>query len=324
MRWELLLTRHSLDPSPVNDHKRPRVLIIGAGYLGLRVAQEATCRGWQVVAARRSKPSDETVRAMPLVHWHQVDVLDVRQVRTLIHTITGLTALDAVFYCVSAGGPSAEQYRAAYHFGLENVIQCLPHLPRSARLVFVSSTGVIPVDDGQWVDESYPIDPESLTPKYRSLFQGEQSVLDFPGAVVARLSGIYGPGRTRLIQTARELENQITIEEVAWTNRIHVADAARAVLHLASLDQPSDQPSRLYHVTDSDPAARHEVLAWLHRQCTGGTITVNHESNGIRKTDAADLPESNKRIRNELLLSTGFSLDFPSYREGYGPLCSIL
>lgn len=246
-----------------------------------------------------------------------MDALDLFQVRETINLITNSTTLDGIVYCVSAGGSAVEQYRHAYHAGLENLLTAAPP---SARVIFVSSTGVIPVDDGQWVDETYEIAPELLAAKYRAIYDGERMAMSRPDTVVARLSGIYGPGRTRLVRLAREAGSQMVIDEVAWTNRIHVEDASRAVMHLLGIRRPAC----LYHVTDSDPAAQHEVMAWLHRQCTGGTMSVYFEQNGIRVPRATGLPESNKRVRNQLLLSTGFSLNYPTYREGYGPLCSKL
>ncbi len=72
-----------------------------------------------------------------------------------------------------------------------------------------------------------------------------------------RLSGLYGGSSTRLLDQVRE--GRIT-DPHRWTNRIHRADAAAAVVHLLTM---AARPERLYLGTDDEPAQLGDVAAFL-------------------------------------------------------------
>ena len=307
------------------SHK-PTILVVGAGYLGKVICRIASDAGHQIFAARRSQPSPEEASALPLVHWHVMDVMDPVRVRDVIGIISEVARIDAVIYCVSAGSGSVEAYQNAYRHGVTNVLAGLDSMidrsiekseGASPRFIFVSSTGVYPENEGQWLDEFHQINPELLPAAQRAILEGEALVTAREGSVVARLSGIYGPGRTRLLNVARSLPDPLIIEEIAWTNRIHVVDGARALIHLATIEYPG----HLYCVTDHDPAAQIEILFWLRRQLGLPIPTILFQRDGIPIASAKGLLESNKRIGNNFLVSTGFEFDYPTYREGYAPLC---
>ena len=69
---------------------------------------------------------------------------------------------------------------------------------RPARFVFTGSTSVYAQTDGTWLDEAAPAAPDRETG--RVLRATEDLVLAAPGGVVARLAGIYGPGRSNLLR----------------------------------------------------------------------------------------------------------------------------
>jgi nucleoside-diphosphate-sugar epimerase len=289
-------------------------LVIGAGYLGGWICRLASEAGHQVFAARRSPPSQAELDGAPLVHWHAMDVLDPLSVREAMATINGVADVGTVIYCVSAGAGSVDAYHDAYRHGVRNVLAALNP---SQRFIFVSSTGVYPEDEGQWVDEFHEIDAEQVAPAQRAIIEGEAMVMERRGSVVARLSGIYGPGRERMLMVARNAVDPIVVEQIAWTNRVHVEDGARALIHIATMESPG----RLYCVTDYDPAAQHEITAWLRQQMGMSRARIVYMKDGNPVDNAAGLPESNKRVRNNLLVSTGFVFKFQTYREGYAPLC---
>jgi nucleoside-diphosphate-sugar epimerase len=124
--------------------------------------------------------------------------------------------------------------------------------------------------------------------------------------VVARLGGIYGPGPGAFLRSVAAGELHLP-DRPAWTNRIQVDDAARALLHLAELPQPA----ALYNVVDDTPATRHEVAAWARAEL--GLPALRLEGPGGNS--------AGKRCSNALLRASGFDLLFPGYRQGYrGPL----
>ncbi len=285
--------------------KQRSLLIIGAGYLGHYIAREAFASGWSVVGMRRHPPHDDSMS------WLAADVLAAQNLCAALNECG--TKFDAVVYCVSASASSVDAYQDAYRRGLENVIATLP---KSTRLIFVSSTGVYSEDDGQWVDEFQEVDQAALPVAQRAILQGEAMVMARPDSIILRLSGIYGPGRTRMVAMAKDARDPLFVSEIAYTNRIHVEDGARAVVHCIELDRPA----RIYCVTDSDPAPQHEIIVWLRRAMDLKSPRVAFIGRDGASVRANQVPGTNKRVRNSLFVSTGFVFKYPTYREGYATL----
>ena len=123
---------------------------------------------------------------------------------------------------------------------------------------------------------------------------------------VFRLAGIYGPGRERLIRLAASEGLEIQHTPPYFTNRIHRDDAAAVLKHLLLIDEPG----ALYIATDNLPAPRYEVIEWLAKVQgfkAPTALTDEHASKG-------------KRIINQRLRDSGFSLSFPDYRSGYAAI----
>ncbi len=225
--------------------------------------------------------------------------------------------LDVVFYTAAAGGGGEAAYRAAYVDGVRHLLDALAaHPPR--RLLLTSSTGVYAQADGEWIDEESPTTPTHFSG--RRLLEGEQllaaSGLD---CVVLRLGGIYGPGRTRLIESVRSGSARIRRGPPTFTNRIHRDDCAGALAHLAALENPA----RVYLGVDHEPADEAVVLRWLAERL--GVPPPLPEEIDVEKAarmsagadDGTWRARSNKRCRNARLVASGYRFRFPSFREGY-------
>ena len=74
-----------------------------------------------------------------------------------------------------------------------------------------------------------------------------------------RLSGIYGPGRTRLVDLVRSGRATYPPGPPRYANRIHRDDAAGALAHLLRLPAPA----ALYLGVDDAPVDLAEVLTFL-------------------------------------------------------------
>jgi nucleoside-diphosphate-sugar epimerase len=270
-------------------------LIAGAGYVGEALARVLLAAGHEVVVLRRSDASPP-----PGARAFRADL-------TLPGALDALPAADLVFYTAGADERSDEAYHCAYVEGVARLIErCArePEPPR--RLLFTSSTAVYGQQDGEWVDESSPAVPADFAG--RRLLQGEALALSapFPGTVL-RLGGIYGPGRTSLIERARSGASG----GPAWTNRIHRDDAAGALAHLALL--PAAEPR--YVGVDCEPAREADVLAWL-----AARLGVPAGSAPDAAPPAPRRARGSKRCRNALLLASGYRFRYPTWREGYGAL----
>jgi nucleoside-diphosphate-sugar epimerase len=96
----------------------------------------------------------------------------------------------------------------------------------------------------------------------------------------------------------------------SYTNHVHLQDAARALQHLLLLREPA----RTYLVVDSEPVDRGEFLAWLAAQVGGPCPLRAAPGNDTRAA------RSNKRCSNQRLLTSGFDLLYPTFREGWQAL----
>jgi nucleoside-diphosphate-sugar epimerase len=265
-----------------------KVLIVGCGDLGTRLGLLLAAEGCEVFGMRRD------AAAIPApIHAIAGDATDPA-------AYAGLpSSLDLAFYTASASGVADEAgYRRAYVDGPAAMLGALAALglaPR--RLVFASSTAVHGQDDGSTVDEDSPTEPPDF--RGRVMLEGERVVLGGPWpATVVRLGGIYGPGRTWLIDGLKSGRIGLSADgRSPWTNRIHVDDAARALAHLARLPAPAP----VYLGVDAEPARRDEVLRGLAARVGG-----SERGRG-----------GDKRCTSARLSASGFTFRYPSYREGY-------
>ena len=220
------------------------VLIAGCGDLGLRVArllafENATNRSWGL----RRQPDVESTKDIPGFTWIACDFTQPSTLRDLPKDITH------VLYTAAPNARTEADYRAVYREGLEHLLNAVAS-PALQRVLFVSSTAVYGDHGAQWIDEDTPTAPKSFNG--RVLLETEQWLQSQSArfeTLILRLSGIYGPGRSYLLDRLRTGQATAPAAESHWVNRIHIEDAAAAVLHLMNLPKP--QP--IYLVTDSTP-----------------------------------------------------------------------
>ena len=271
------------------------VLIAGCGDLGTEAGLRFAAAGFSVLGWRRSPemiPAPLTGQAADLTGS------DGELPRIPADT-------DVVVIAVAAGQRSEQAYRAAYVDGTANVLDALerdgvyPH-----RILFVSSTAVYGDAGGNWVDEATPAAPASATGAV--ILEAEKLLhARRPDAVVLRLSGIYGPGRTRLIDQVTA-GTAVVPARPQLTNRVHRDDAAAAIVHLMT---QVPEPAPLYVGVDNEPVDLAEVLrflaAELGRELPAAAPAGSSSRGGDRKL-------SNSRLRG-----TGFDFAYPTFREGY-------
>ncbi len=163
----------------------------------------------------------------------------------------GAHGADVVIHCASSGRGGEEAYRAVYLEGCRNLAKVLA----PTRLIFTSSTSVYAQMDGGGVDEESPAVPPRETG--RLLRDTEEFVLSRGGSV-ARLAGIYGPGRSVLLRKFFSGEAVIEDDGQRMINQIHRDDIATALLVIAQ-----QHDSGIYNVSDNLPMAQMELYAWL-------------------------------------------------------------
>lgn len=268
------------------------IFVVGAGYVGALAAELLAAGGHTVHVGRRT-PTDAP-------NCHSLDVLRPETFPT------ALREAHSVVYCVAADGFSEESYRAAYVTGLRHVLEAAQG---AQRVVFVSSTGVYGQDDGSIVDESSPTEPRSFSG--RLLLEGEALLAQARcEATTVRFSGIYGPGRDRLVRLVRSGTPVSRSTREALSNRIHRDDCSRVLVHL--VERPSVAP--VYVGSDEAPTPTGEILDWLAAQLGLPSPPVG--------PDAGDSPQrgGNKRLSSARLRAEGFQFRYPTWREGFAAL----
>jgi nucleoside-diphosphate-sugar epimerase len=269
-----------------------RVFIVGAGYIGTHAAELLAERGHFVSTGRRSRPMSRDAFPMDVL---RPDTFPV-----------ALRDAACVVYAVAANGFSEAQYRNAYVNGLANTIRFVASGAGRKRLIYVSSTGVYAQDDGSLVTERSPTQPRGFSGKV--LLEGEALVAEAPfEATSLRFSGVYGPGRDRLVRDTRARSPLSAIARETITNRIHRDDCARAIVHL--VEKPTVGP--LYIGSDEAPSPLGEIRDWLAARL-GVAPAPEFEDEG-----ASAQRGGSKRLSSALLRSEGFSFRYPTYREGF-------
>lgn len=270
-----------------------KVLIVGCGDLGGTVAARLAQLGFETIGVRRSA---NAIQGITII---QADVTQPASLAALKKIQP-----DVLVYCVAANGQSDEQYKAHYVDGLRNVLATQSENPKLKHAFFVSSTRVYGQKTEELLDESMAAIPVDFGGE--RLLEAENLLNALPcNSTILRLSGIYGPGRLRMINLAKLPENWPT--QNGWTNRIHRDDAVAFIVYLVQLVLAAKPVQACYIVTDSRPATQHEVLGWIATQ--------------FHISTSAEVPiEGGKRLSNQAMLSTGFKLQYPDYQAGYGTL----
>jgi nucleoside-diphosphate-sugar epimerase len=94
---------------------------------------------------------------------------------------------------------------------------------------------------------------------------------------------------------------------------VHRDDAAAALCHL--LELPELAP--IYLGVDDMPADEADVLRWLAQELGVKEPRMLGEDEAPARDPSR---AGSKRCRNDRLKATGFTFQYPSFREGYGAL----
>jgi len=222
--------------------RRPAVLIVGCGDVGLRVVK-LLCTHWRVLALVRRPEQAPALRAAGAVPL--VGDLDAP------HTLARLGgAADAVVHLAPPPAQGATDARTAH------LLQALARKGRVQRVVYASTTGVYGDCGGARFDETRAprpatdrarrrLDAEARLRWYGRAFGARVSVLRIPGIYAGDRPG--GHPRERLARGTPVLAHADDV----YTNHIHADDLARACV--AALVR--GRPQRVIHASDDTELA---------------------------------------------------------------------
>jgi nucleoside-diphosphate-sugar epimerase len=265
----------------------PRVLVAGCGYLGSAIARLLAAEGCDVTGCTHSPESAAALRG----ESYRVVAGDFTQPEQ----IESWGPFEVVIHAASSrrGGPG--EYRQIYLEGA----RALLHAFAPRQLVFTSSTSVYAQVDGSVVTEESPAAPDRETG--RILREAEELALAAGGAV-ARLAGLYGPGRSVLLKKFISGEARIEAGGERWLNQIHRDDAAAAVATLVQT-----RATGIFNVADDTPLLQRDLYAFLADRFQRplpphGPIELNRKRGW-----------THKRVANAKLRALGWAPKYPSF-----------
>ena len=293
-------------PQPLRAQRRPTLLIVGCGDVGLRVLKQLAGR-WTVWALTSSPERMQALRAagaMPLLG-------NLDDPATL-GRLGGLA--DRVLHLAPPPGTGHTDPRTAH------LLRALARGGRIARLVYGSTTGVYGDCGGEWVDETRAVNP--ATDRARRRVDAEARLRHFGRhsgcqVTILRIPGIYaldregGDPRERVRRGSPAL---LPVDDV-YTNHIHADDLARACVQALTCGRPQ-RTVNVCDDTDLRMGDYFDLVAQLWN--------LPHPPRVSRAQALATLPpmmmsfmSESRRLHNaRMKREVGVVLRYPSVREG--------
>jgi nucleoside-diphosphate-sugar epimerase len=292
--------------SPLTQARRPTLLIVGCGDVGMRVLRLAGGR-WRVLALTSSPSRLAELRAAgatPLLG-------DLDDPATL-GRLGGLA--DAVLHLAPPPGAGSTDPRTAA------LLRALARGGRVRRLVYGSTTGVYGDCGGASFDETRAVAPS--TPRAQRRVDAEARVRHFgrvTGCAVSilRIPGIYAsdrPGGHPRERLQRGTPVLAAADDV-YTNHVHADDLARACLRALTLGLPQ----RVIHACDDTDLRMGDYFDLAADLCglpRPPRITREQAKDTLPAMQLSFMSESrrlqNQRLKRELRLV----LRYPTVAEG--------
>ena len=286
--------------------RRPRVLIVGCGDVGVRVARQL--RGKVTVRALTSQrsraPELRAIGATPL--WGNLDrPQTLRRIAGLGQRVLHLAP------------PATIGYEDERTNALLRALH-LRGLPQS--LVYGSTSGVYGDCDGAFVNEVRAL--SATTPRAQRRADAEASVRFFgrsSGAVVSvlRIPGIYAHDRAggTPLERLRKATPVLDAQDDVYTNHIHADDLARACV----LALWRGKPQRAYNVND-DTALKmgdyFDAAAALYGLPLPLRVSRERAQGELGAMQLSFMSESRRMVNTRMKQELRLRLRFPTIQEG--------
>jgi nucleoside-diphosphate-sugar epimerase len=272
------------------------ILIAGCGFVGLPLARSFASSGWQTCAITRSGSTAADLQQEPF----RIETVDIAE-RASFRRLPPI-AFDVVIHCASSGRGGAPAYEAVYLSGAQNLIDRL----RPKLFVLAGSTSVYAQTDGSWVDEQSVADPSGETGK---ILRKTEDLVLYSNGTVARLAGLYGPGRCVPLEKLARGKAVIEGEGERVMNMVHQEDAVDSLRFLVENNLPG-----IFNVVDNEPVPQRDWFLWVCEQLRKplppyGPRDLNRKRGW-----------TNKRVSNRKLCSFGWKPRYPTFKEGIGEM----
>lgn len=276
------------------------VLIVGCGYVGLEVAKLLRAENIEVMAVTHSE-SKQTIFSKLGMQSCYAD-LDVASSLNALPT-----EIETLFYFAPPPPNGHIDTR------MQNFLAKFNAKPRKA--ILISTTGVYGNCNGDWIDESRELNPQSNRAKRRVNAEqqwqtwADNLAIEF---VILRVAGIYGAGRLPIERLQAGLP-VLDLAESPFSNRIHIHDLAQACVAAMRCG------NGVFNVTDGNPSTMTDYfnqVAIAFNLPLPPTISLEQAKNTLSQEMNSYLAES-KRISNQKMQQVlGIIPAFPNLQQG--------
>ena len=268
------------------------ILVAGLGDLGRSLAQGWLAAGHRVSGIRRGQdgPAGVDLYSQNLIS----DPL-----------LLPADQIDLLYIIMTPSSRDEEGYRNAYLRAPTRLLDTLAQQQPLPPVIFVSSTAVYG-DHGGEPDEHTEPKPDAFNG--RILLAAEQEISLRTLATAVRFSGIYGPGRERLLKQVDSIRAGAAPPAPQWSNRIHSLDCVGILQRVGEGWLSGDLQLPVVVGTDAEPALNVSVLNWI-------SARVGEPLN-LFEPDIAP----GKRIRSQFITEGQYRLTYPDFRQGYAAM----
>lgn len=254
------------------------ILFVGYGKTAQRVAPSLFQQQHQITTISRSPKTDDFATHL-IQDVHQLDLAQVAPIDMVY-------VLLAPQYNTTQN--SIDLYRQTYVDSVEPIVEALKHHPVQ-RVIVLSSTRVYGENQGERIDDAsiaIPCDQQGqllleMEKRWQQAYPSE--------CVIVRPTGIYAGVSQRMIRLA---ETTKIYPNIHWSNRIHIDDLARFLVHLIHVERPE----KSYICSDNMPTPLHERILTIQREL------------GVPELVLESQKETGKRIFAERMEESGFKL----------------
>ncbi|MEI2623767.1 MAG: NAD-dependent epimerase/dehydratase family protein [Giesbergeria sp.] len=290
--------------------RRPRLLIVGCGDVGVRVLRALSQGG----AAPRLRVLALTSSPERMAELRQLGAQPLRGNLDDAATLRRLAGLATqVLHLAPPPQAGTEDART------RALVRALRLRTPPRALVYASTSGVYGDCAGAWVSETRA--PAPATARAVRRVHAERSVRQLGRAgvraSVLRVPGIYAPDRENGTPEARLRRGTPVLrrEDDVFTNHIHADDLARACL--AALWRGA--PQRIYNVSDASTLRMGEyfdLAADLYGLPHPPRIARSEAAEQLGAMQLSFMSESRRLDATRMLCELGLRLRYPTVREG--------
>jgi nucleoside-diphosphate-sugar epimerase len=290
-----------------------KVLILGCGYTGLRLAQGLLAQQIPVQVTNRTgeaivsdRPTGKAWATPTAIANLPVPVFAFAYTSKTDNIPLPTSALIGVTHVLSTIAPTKE--------GVDPVLALALQQLEAANLTwfgYLSTTGVYGDTKGTWVDETSPIQPGNERSQVRAQIESQWLASTLP-IHIFRLPGIYGPGRSIFDRIRLGTAHNIH-KPGQMFSRIHVDDIVQTLER--SMQHPN--PPVIYNVADDEPTESSTLLlSATQLMGISPPDPIPYDPSRMSSMAASFWRESRRVANHKIKEELGVQLRYPTYREG--------